>query len=298
MTWTVTGSWLGATTSTLTANNQAIGNLLVVEVINTQNSTVWATALSGGGATWQLAGVKFSGTTNANAAAVFLGTVTATGAGTITPTWSGTTPNAIAWAGHEFHSSVGSWLFDKQGNLDSTGTNSWPSMSPTYGVGELYFGFIFDSSNAVSGTTSGYVYNANVDAVNDGAAYNLSCPSTATFPVWGDSTQAFGIAILVAETQPLGQVIKALGNPVIPSAVPLLSRVILTTLPSVALIVITDTGSAADTLVVPLAIPVTDSGTAADAFSQVAVAMADAWYCHGYHDCQCRTDGQRQDSRN
>jgi hypothetical protein len=198
VTWTAVGSALGGATANLSTNNQAVGNLLIVEVINDSNSTVWATGLSGGGASWVAAGVKFSGTTNAKSAAVFFGTVTATGAGTATISWSGTAPATWSTAGQEFHSTAGSWAFDKQGNLDSGGTSNWPSLTPA-GTGELYWGFISDSGSSVAGSTSGYTYNANADTTSDGMAYNLSV-SSASFPVWGDAGQQFGIVILVAES--------------------------------------------------------------------------------------------------
>ena len=87
MTFAATGSNLFSNAAALTVNNQGTGNLLMVEVSNYINCTVWATGLTGGGATWTLLGTKFSGTTNAYSSAVFAGTVTATGAGTATPTW-------------------------------------------------------------------------------------------------------------------------------------------------------------------------------------------------------------------
>jgi hypothetical protein len=199
--FTAVGTWHGSSSAALTLANQAIGNLLIVEVINFSNSTVWCTGLTGGGATWVQAGVKFSGTTNNYSAAVFFGTVTATGAQTATPTWSGTAPGSYGIAGQEFHSSVGTWFFDKQGNLDSTGTANWPSLSAV--AGQLYFGYAAGLT-ATSGSTSGYVYNPSVDGVSNGAAYNLSTPSGATFPVWGDIAQQLGIAILVSEGSPAG----------------------------------------------------------------------------------------------
>ncbi len=197
MTFAASGAFLFSNNAALTVSNQGIGNLLVVEVLNYTNSTVWCTGLSGGGATWTQAGVKFSGTTNAYSAAVFLGKVTATGGGTVTPSWSGTAPSGYEINGHEFTSTAGSWAFDVQGNLDVAGTNSWPSLTPGSGSGELYFGFSA-ANPASAGSTSGYTYsvNANMDAV----AFNPACGAGATFPVWADSTQSFGIAVLIAET--------------------------------------------------------------------------------------------------
>ena len=121
MAWSHAADSTGSSTAALPLSNVTIGNLIIAEVINFSNSTVWATGLTGGGATWVPAGVKFSGTTNAFSAAVFLGTVTATGVQSATVTWSGTTPGNYGTAASEFHSTVGSWAFDVQGNLDSAG---------------------------------------------------------------------------------------------------------------------------------------------------------------------------------
>ena len=184
MTWSATGVWQGTNSTGLPLSNQGVGNLLVAEVINFSNSTVWCTGFTGGGATWVQAGVKLSGTNTAQSAAVFLGTVTATGSQTATPTWSGTAPAAYGIAAFEFHSTVGAWTFITQGNLDSTGTNTWPSLTST--AGDLYFGYCGDATAATSGSTSGYVYNASADSAGNGGAYNVSCPGGATAPVWGD----------------------------------------------------------------------------------------------------------------
>ena len=196
MTWSPVGSWLGASSASLTVSNQAVGNLLVAEVISYDN-VVWCTGLTGGGVTWTLAGVKFAGSTNAWYATVFFGHVTATGAGTAVPSWSGTAP-AFEIAGHEFHSTVGSWALDKQGNLDSAGTANWPSLTPA-GSGELYFGFSIEKATASAGSTTGFTYGLNADTDGDCGAFNPACGSGATYPVWGDSGQEFGIAVLVSD---------------------------------------------------------------------------------------------------
>ncbi len=201
MTWTAAGSWLFSGNSALTVNNQAAGNLLLVEVTNKSNNTVTCTGLSGGGATWTLLGTSFSTATPQTLSfSVFAGTVTATGAGTATPSWSGTAPGSYELNGHEFHSTAGSWTFDAQGNLASGGTANWASLTPA-AAGELYFGSEYNQSGggAVAGSTSGYVYNSNANA--NGQAYNPSCPSgVATFPVWGDTSPRAGVMVLMQES--------------------------------------------------------------------------------------------------
>lgn len=209
MTWTATGSWLTANTTTLATSNQAAGNLLLVGVINDSNNTVWCTGLSGGGATWTQVGVKFAVSVFGfpEYHTLFAGTVTATGAGTVTPSWSGTTPGSYRIDGHEFHSTAGSWALDgSQGNLDSAGTANWVSLTPA-GNGELYFGAGDDQGIATGGSTSGYVYNISAGGAIS-QAYNLSCASgVATFPVWGDSNGRAGIMVLMKEGAAAGGIL-------------------------------------------------------------------------------------------
>jgi hypothetical protein len=218
VTWSAVGIDQGENSTNLTLSNQGIGNLIVAEVINFSGSGVWSTGFTGGGVTWVPAGVKFSGSTNAFSAAVFLGTVTATGAQTATVTWSGTAPASFGIASREFHSTVGQWTFITQGNLDSSGTASFPSLNAA--AGDLYFGYAANNSAATSGSTSGYVYDASADSAGNGQAFNVNCPSGATFPVWGDSGQALGIAILVREGGPAAPVIAQALQPVPPGWFP------------------------------------------------------------------------------
>ena len=198
MTFAATGSPLYAATGTLPVSNQGTGNLLLVEVI-TDSATEYCSSLSGGGATWTQMGTVFHGTVNAYSATLFAGTVTATGAGTVTPSFTGGTPSYYELDGHEFTSTVGAWALDVQGNLDSAGTNNWASLTPANN-GELYFGAAACSnSGGVAGSTSGYTYSVNANG--DSTAYNASCPAgTATYPVWGGAAyQVFGSMVLVME---------------------------------------------------------------------------------------------------
>lgn len=86
--WTHVGSHLFSNNAALPVNNQGLGNMLVVEVLNYTNSTVTCTGLTGGGATWAMVGSPFQGVNINFTTSLFLGTVTSTGAGTATPTWS------------------------------------------------------------------------------------------------------------------------------------------------------------------------------------------------------------------
>lgn len=199
MTWTAVGSFLQAAATpgpgTISLNNQQAGNLILIAAAVDSTSN-WVNSITGGGATWSQVGVKFTGSTNARIITLWQGTVTATGAQTATMNITGGAPDIRAGGG-EFHSSVGSWALDgSQGNLDGSGTATWPSLTPS-GSGRLYFGFAIDSGTAVAGSTSGYTYN--VTAQGNGAAWNPNV-SAASAPVWGDSGSVFGAVILMKET--------------------------------------------------------------------------------------------------
>lgn len=198
MTWTAVGStFFVANSSTFSLTPGNIGDLILVQVVNEDSSTSTANALSSSNVTWATMGTPISNSGNNVTSQVFAGTATGTGTATVTVSWSGATPTDIRIAGNEFTSSVGSWALDTEGNVNGTATNTWASLTPA-GSGELYWGFCLDQVQAVAGSTSGYVYA--VDPVHgNGAAYNLSV-SSASAPVWGDSTQIFGIMLLVKET--------------------------------------------------------------------------------------------------
>jgi len=189
MTYTAVGSLTGAsvngalTTFSLTTGSAASGEFVLCEVIDFGGSRT-ATGLSSSNATWAKLG---------SAAAT-----TAASTATVTITWgAGATGSFEGCAFQEFSSTTGVPVLDKQGTLDSTGTSNWVSLTPAVS-GELYFGYAVNTASAMSGSTSGYVYNANVDGGLNGGAYNLNCAGgTATAPVWGDSTEQAGIMVLV-----------------------------------------------------------------------------------------------------
>lgn len=201
MTFAQVGSaFFSAGPSSFSLTPHAIGDLILVEVINTNSTSVSATALSSTNVTWQKFGTTLTGVTNSGeTAAFFAGRATAASAATVTVTWSGTAPLVgVLIGGKEYSSTLGSWVLDVQGNLDAGGTSFWPSLTPKV-AGELYFGLAFDSlSNATAGSTSGFTYAVN-SGLTGGVADDPSCPAFATGPQWGDSGQAFGIAALVQE---------------------------------------------------------------------------------------------------
>ncbi len=203
MAFTTVGSIIQTSTSTLSLSPQAVGDLILLEVI-TDNSAFCA-SISGGGCIWTPVGSIASGSVNTgDEAAIFVGTVTATGSASATLSFNGT-PSNIRAAGQEFRSSIGTWTLDQQGTLDSAGTNALPSLTPG-GSGELYFGYFFDSNAAVAGSTSGYTYT--LDSHNNAMVFNPSCSGSAQSPIMGDSTNTFGLAVLLRE----GSNFTAVGN--------------------------------------------------------------------------------------
>ena len=202
MTWTAKGSIFQAegsapATDTVSLDNQAVGDLLVLIVI-TFSATGYASGVSGGGATWVQAGTVFTGTVNSSeSVTVWLGTVTATGSQTATLAYTGSPVFMIA-DGYEFATSLGSWALDgSPGYLDSSDTADMPSLTPA-GAGELYVSFCGATSTPADGSTSGYTYI--VDASGDPFCYNTDCTSAAQSANWGSATLNFGAAVLVEET--------------------------------------------------------------------------------------------------
>jgi hypothetical protein len=125
----------------------------------------------------------------------FLGTVTATGGQTLTPTVSGSP--TLRLGGQELHSSIGASsvaLYGSPAVLDATGT-AWPSLTAL--PGQCYIGFEFNGGSATGGSTTGFVYQE--DANGNGLAYRLSTAAGANSPVWGDSDPRDVLALLLYE---------------------------------------------------------------------------------------------------
>jgi len=192
MSFTTVGSIIQTSTSTLSLSPQTIGDLIVLEVIT--DSTAPCTNVSGGGCSWTPVGATVAGSVNTgNEAAIFIGTVTATGSASATLSFNGS-PSIIRAAGQEFRSSVGTWTLDQQSTLDNSGTSALPALTPV-GSGELYFGYFFDSNAVAAGSTAGYTYNSDIH--NNGVIFNQSCSSARQSPAMGDSTNTFGLAVII-----------------------------------------------------------------------------------------------------
>lgn len=209
----VSGGQFGEENSaTVSVTTHAVGNFILVSAGDASGATALATALSSSHVTWTKLGTSFAGTTYPGTAQVFIGQVTSVATATVTATYSGTPVDPFI-EGREFSTTAGfaAVTFDKQGHIDSAGTNTWASLTPA-NSGSLYWGYAQNDGSATAGSTSGYVYTANSDGHSNGEAYNLSCPAgTATAPVWGDSGEAFGIMVVLYEAYfaPVGSLINA-----------------------------------------------------------------------------------------
>jgi len=198
VTFAPVGGNLYTTTTSLTMANQAVTDLLLVEVV-ASSATVWCNGISGGGATWTQIGAPFLGNYTSRYVTLFAGKVTATGAATATLTFSGTTP-AFYCAGHEFSSTVGYWTVDgPPGAVDHTAITTIASLTPA-AAGDLYFGYAFDAGTATAGATTGYTYA--IDAGGNGMCWNAACTSAAQNPAFGDSNTRLGVAVLMREVLP------------------------------------------------------------------------------------------------
>ena len=204
MTFAAVGSALfAANSSTFSLTPGGTGDLILVQVINEDSSSVFASSLSSSNVTWSQMGSTLAYAPAVVTTAVFAGKVTSTSNATVTVSWSGSAPSDIRLAAQEFSSTAGSWALDVQGDVPGgSDVNTWASLTPAAN-GELYWGFCLDETEAVAGSTSGYTYDVD-PAHGNGMAFNPSCPAgVATAPVWGDSDHIFGIMVLVKETGPV-----------------------------------------------------------------------------------------------
>lgn len=177
---------------TIALNNQAIGDLILLAAPSIDSTGNWATGITGGGANWQELGTPFHGVVNGMVSTIWAGTVTALGPQTASIAVTGGGPT-IPVNGQEFSCPNG-WALDSAATLDSAGTATWPSLTPS-APGGLYFGWAVDSGIAIAGSTPGYTYTVN--SHSDGCAWNPNCGAGATAPVWGDAHQVFGPVVMI-----------------------------------------------------------------------------------------------------
>lgn len=200
MTITAVGSFAAAgstTQSTLAVSPTAIGDIFcLATTVNISSKSV--TGCTGGGVTtWNSVLGPYSSTTNNVNLRLWYGVITATGASTITITFSaalGTDGGELV--AQQFHSSLpgGGWAVDTSNTLENSAstTVTFPSLTPVTS-GEIYYGYAFNVGNSVVGSTSGYTYLATIG--NNIALHNPSCTSSAQAPTSTQSTSSTSIAI-------------------------------------------------------------------------------------------------------
>jgi hypothetical protein len=194
VTFTAVGGLIQSQATTFSLTPSTVGDFILLEITQFQNNSVIVTGVSSSNVTWAALGTGFAGSVNAGTASVWIGTVTSTSAATVTVAWNAATPTTIQIGGQEFSAGGAAVSLDVQGHIDSAGTNTWASLTPA-ASGELYFGYALNSAVSSAGSTSGYTYK--IDSNGNGLAYNLNCAAgVGTAPVWGDSTQIFGIMVL------------------------------------------------------------------------------------------------------
>jgi hypothetical protein len=195
--FTPVGGLIQGTSLTPSVTAHAAGDVILLHV--TTEGSAPPTGISGGDATWKQVGSTVRGSVNSGlSAAVYEGTVTTAGTAQATVTTSGT-PSAVRIAGQEYNPGSGqTGVLVSQANLDVTGTNTGPSITPT-GSNELYSFYGFDTDIGSAGSTTGYTYEVD----NNGNIYAYDPASPTQPPVFSDSDVAFGIAVLM-ESAPTG----------------------------------------------------------------------------------------------
>ena len=193
----------GSGLATLAVAPKTLGD---VEVVGVMGQALTLKSLSGGGVTTWTKGTQFQGSVG-NDVEIWYGTVTSTGASTITFTWSATPTGGIDYAAQEFTAGLGAstvWALDKPGTTNGASSTSvpFPSLAPS-GSGELYFGFAVVANTASAGATTGFTYAVTSDS--NGVAYDTnvsgSVSPTATQSPAGTSSSA-GVLLTASSGAP------------------------------------------------------------------------------------------------
>jgi subtilase family serine protease len=129
---------------------------------NDATGTLSVTSVSGGGVTTWTKGVAFVGSIGAEEE-IWFGKVTATGASTVTFTWSASTAgHTMEYGAQEFSAGLGAgttWALDKSGTLNGASSTSVPFPTLTASrAGELHFGYSTIANNAVATSSGGFTY--------------------------------------------------------------------------------------------------------------------------------------------
>ncbi len=141
----------GVALTTLAVSPKTVGDVMVVGIMG---QTLSVSSISGGGVTTWKKAAQFQGA-EGNDVELWYGTVTSTGASTITFSWSGTLSNGIEYCAQEYTAGLGSatvWAADKTGTVNGASSTSvpFPSLTAT-GSGELYVGFSVVANTAGDG---------------------------------------------------------------------------------------------------------------------------------------------------
>jgi RHS repeat-associated protein len=141
--------------TTLSVSPQAVGDLMVF-VVNVDGGPV--SSVSGGGVTTWNKDIAKVGTEEGNDNEIWWGVVSASGASTITVSFTGSHSDDELMA-QEYSAGAGAtWSTGANGSTSSTtSTVTFPSLTPT-GAGELYLGFAQVDGGGEAGSTPGFSY--------------------------------------------------------------------------------------------------------------------------------------------
>lgn len=152
--------------ATLSVTPAAKGNLLAlaIETKFTSGQNYFVTGVSGGGVLEWTRWVQLLPDNQAiHEITIWTGIVTSTGAQTITATYSNAGTASTELSCQEFRPWNGTdamWAFDVGGVQSNAASTAppYPSLTPTFSGGELYFGFIQWPGSGSAGATAGCVY--------------------------------------------------------------------------------------------------------------------------------------------
>ena len=197
MTFAAVGSAVPFTSSTFTLAPSSVGDFILAEVV-TLSSSDWAASLSSSNVTWTVLAAPALCPADSFYATVFIGKVTAASSATVTVGFNTGTPtvrgNAMEYSTTAGYSAV---TLDSSAVTGAGAGTGYPSLTPGHGAGELYYCYAYNDGNASAGSTSGYTYY--VDGNGNGACWNPACTTSAQAPVWADSDNRDGIAVLLYE---------------------------------------------------------------------------------------------------
>ena len=186
--------------SSLSVTATAVNDLWVVYV-GIGSNTVTCTGVSGGHATgWTNAVANWVDTFGITQS-LWIGNMTSTGATTITCTFSGSVSGlTVDIDAQPFHSSLSSpsWAVDAVGHQNNTAstTVTWPTLTPTAGLTDLYWGRA-GTNGTGSSPTSGYTLATDADGnlviYNPGVSTSQSPTCTQT------SSKSAASAVLISE---------------------------------------------------------------------------------------------------